>query len=137
MIKDRILNGTYTVKMQHTTDYWMQISKNFFIYPKAEYNHSEHSWFHNYFYDVHRTSGPITAILTYSFFIFVLTISIKNYFSKTFYGKELLLLYIAFFPYLYTSIPWESSEHQMITFFSGMTAMILTDKKKNSSINQI
>jgi hypothetical protein len=129
-IKDRILYGEYMVKAQHTIDYWSQVKNGFWIYPKAEFSLKENNWFHNFFFDVHRTSGPVTAIIAYTIFLLTFGLSVINVFRKTYYAKELLVLYVSFFPYLYTSIPWESSENQMTTFYAGITAMILKDRKK-------
>jgi hypothetical protein len=129
-IKDRILYGEYMVKVQHSLDYWSQIKNSFWIYPKAEFTYRYNNWFHNFFFDIHRTSGPITAIAGYILLIYTFGISIRNMFRRTYLGRELLVLYITFFPYLYTSIPWESGENQMITFYAALTAMILSDKKE-------
>ncbi|MCZ8156434.1 MAG: DUF1229 domain-containing protein [Leptospira sp.] len=127
-IKDRIVSGDYLVKFQHTIDYWTQIKTGFWIYPK---DHSGYVWFHNFFFDVHRTSGPKTAIVNYSFFIIILFLLLKNIQKRTYFHKELLVLFIAFFPFLYTTIPWESSENQMISFYAGLVAMVLTDERSS------
>ncbi|PJZ89451.1 DUF1229 domain-containing protein [Leptospira levettii] len=130
VLEKRIVNGDYLIKFQHSLDYFAQISEDFYIYPKADYKFTYHNWFHNFFYDVHRTSGPITALATYTLFVFSYGRALYNLKIGTYFGRELFELYSVFLIYLVTSIPWESGENQMIAFYSGFTAMILTDKRK-------
>jgi hypothetical protein len=128
VIKKRIFEGEYRVKFQHTIDYFLQVKENFFSYPIRQFTYRYNDWFHNFFFDTHRTSGPITAIILYFLLGYTFFFSFRNMIARTFFGKELLILYICFFPYLYTTIPWESGENQMITFYAGFVAMILSDK---------
>lgn len=117
-ITERILNGVYSIKIQHTIDYFGQVSKNFFIYPKSNLVYEEY-WFHNFFYDVHRSSGPYTAIVAYGIFGVTILNLLMNIERK--YSKSLFIVFLLFIPYLLTTIPWESSEYQILGLYAGVT----------------
>lgn len=129
---NRIIYGDYAVKFLHTVEYFRFIREDFFSYPLSYYYRPEQFWFHNYFFDVHRTSGPITALVNYFLLFLIIIKGIINIISKHSFSKEIIIFFIVFFLYLITSIPWESSEYQMIFVYSAISAMILSSKKKVS-----
>ncbi|TGM60655.1 DUF1229 domain-containing protein [Leptospira vanthielii] len=120
-LSDRIINGVYSMKIQHNIDYFNQIGENFFIYPKS-YITLDVYWFHNFFYDVHRSSGPYAAICAYGI-VLITSFSIVVNWEKR-YTKSLLIIFSLFIPYLLTTIPWESSEYQIIVLFAGFTMLV-------------
>ncbi|MCW7493183.1 DUF1229 domain-containing protein [Leptospira sp. 2 VSF19] len=122
-LSDRIVNGVYSRKIQHSIDYFSQIGQNFFIYPKSHLILDEF-WFHNFFSDVHRSSGPYAAIFAYGA-VFLTFLSIFVNWRKR-YIKSLLIITLLFIPYLLTSIPWESSEYQILVLFAGFTLLTTT-----------
>jgi hypothetical protein len=117
-LKERIIGGVYSIKIQHTIDYFDQISKDFFIYPKSHLTYGEY-WFHNFFYDVHRSSGPYTALIAYGIIGATLLNLFVNFGKQ--YTKSLFIIFLLFLPYLLTTIPWESSEYQILALFAGVT----------------
>ncbi len=123
----RIQTAGFGFKILHFTDYLSQIGISFFQYPK---DHSGSYWFHNFFFDAHRTSGPWIAIILYIYFIFTLGKSVLDAYRNTSLARELMILYISFIPYLFFSIPWESSESQMTLFYMSFTAMIINNNRK-------
>lgn len=125
-IIERIVNGTYATKIGHSILYWKQVSTNFFQYPEVA--SSGEYWFHNFFYDAHRTSGPWTAILAYAFLLLVCTKAFFDVRRRRPFAMETTTLLIAFIPYLMTTIPWESSESQMIALYGALAGMVLTPK---------
>ncbi|KPZ77469.1 hypothetical protein APS47_09705 [Leptospira kirschneri serovar Mozdok] len=68
----------------------------------------------------------------YSFFIFI--IALKNSLKKDHRSFRYFHFYICFIPYLMTTIPWESSESQMMVLFTGLGALITTVDDKASKI---
>lgn len=129
----RILNGEYMVKFGHTLEYFTLISDNFFCYPQSFYFRPEQFWFHNFFFDVHRSSGPFVAILSYAILALLLIKLVYNLKNKHPYAREMFAFFCGFFGYLYTSIPWESSEYQMIFIYSAISAMVLSSKSDESN----
>ncbi|TGL98124.1 DUF1229 domain-containing protein [Leptospira barantonii] len=129
-IGQRVMTGVYSEKINHHIDYWQTIQNGFFVYPKITIGASFTFWYHNVFFDAHKTSGPYTALILYSYAIFILVLAIRNSFLKISSSKYYLHFYLCFIPYLVTTIPWESSESQMMTLFAGLGALILTAKNE-------
>jgi hypothetical protein len=129
---NRLVYGDYSEKIGHHIDYWNQIKENFYIYPVSFHRNHYHYWFHNFFFDNHRTSGPITAIISYLIFSLAFIKSSIDLYLKKEYGKEIFILFILFIPFLITTIPWESSESQMIGLYAGITALIFRNKVSKS-----
>ncbi|MDI7158228.1 DUF1229 domain-containing protein [Leptospira santarosai] len=122
----RILNGIYSEKINHHIDYWNAVKKDFFVYPRMPVGPEYTFWYHNLFLDSHKTSGPITALLLYAYAFFIFVIACKNTFKRYYESFSYFHFYICFIPYLITTIPWESSESQMMALFSGLGALITT-----------
>ena len=118
----RIINGNYSIKILHHIDYWNQVKSDFFIYPHIILTDGEF-WFHNWIFDSHRTSGPLTAIIGY--LIIFLTMIKVNLFVKRNWriNNGYALSFYFILPVLFTTIPWESPESQVLTFFAGLTAL--------------
>lgn len=119
----RLINGNYNTKFIHHFDYWVQVSKKFWIYPVASFSMPE-SYFHNFFYDTHRTSGPVPAIIAFLILFISLFLGIFRIKRKHIFVSNVLLLLILLIPVLMTTIPWEYSESQILTFYSVITVMI-------------
>ncbi|MBM9577283.1 DUF1229 domain-containing protein [Leptospira sp. 201903070] len=134
-IGQRMLHGVYSEKINHQVDYWTTIRKGFFVYPKIQINSSFTFWYHNFFYDTHKTSGPFTALLIYAYFIISFVLLLIRLTEKAKNAIEYFHFYVCFLPYLFTSIPWESSEPQMIALYSGLGALISTLQKDDSPIS--
>lgn len=130
-IGQRVLTGVYSEKINHTIDYWQTIRSGFFVYPKIVIGSSFTFWYHNVFFDAHKTSGPYTAIILYAYAFLILFFAVRNSILKIPFSKFYLHLYLCFIPYLVTTIPWESSESQMMTLFAGLGALILTAKNES------
>ncbi|APH41957.1 O-antigen polymerase [Leptospira interrogans serovar Copenhageni/Icterohaemorrhagiae] len=81
-IGQRIMNGIYSEKLNHHVDYWNTIKKDFFIYPKITIGSEYTFWYHNIFFDSHKTSGPITALILYIYSVFYFFNCIKKIFKK-------------------------------------------------------
>jgi hypothetical protein len=136
LVINRIIHGDYMVKFLHTWEYFSLIKENFFIYPSSNYFRPEQFWFHNFFFDSHRTSGPFVAILAYIIFLFTGIKSLINLKRNRSDSRELFILFLSFFPILYTSIPWESSEYQLIFFYSALTGWII-NPGNNKTISKL
>ncbi|EKO88301.1 PF06797 family protein [Leptospira interrogans serovar Grippotyphosa str. 2006006986] len=125
-IGQRIMNGIYSEKLNHHVDYWNTVKKDFFIYPKITIGSEYTFWYHNIFFDSHKTSGPITALILYIYSVFTFLISLKKSLKRDYRSFRYFHFYICFIPYLMTTIPWESSESQMVALFAGLGALITT-----------
>ncbi|EMO16440.1 DUF1229 domain-containing protein [Leptospira interrogans] len=125
-IGQRIMNGIYSEKLNHHVDYWNTIKKDFFIYPKITIGSEYTFWYHNIFFDSHKTSGPITALILYIYSVFIFLIALKKSLKRDYRSFRYFHFYICFIPYLMTTIPWESSESQMVALFAGLGALITT-----------
>lgn len=119
---DRFVNGLYLIKLQHQFDYWNQVTYDFWSYPKAGITMAE-VYFHNFFYDSHRTSGPFTAIISYIIYGFTIFNTFKLISIKSKLGIDFLNLLLLFSAFLFTTIPWESSESQMIALYACITLL--------------
>ncbi|AXR69260.1 DUF1229 domain-containing protein [Leptospira mayottensis] len=131
-VGERILNGIYLEKINHHIDYWNAIKKDFFVYPKMPVGSKYSFWYHNVFFDSHKTSGPITALILYIYSFFIFAIVCKNTFKRDYESFLYFHFYICFVPYLITTIPWESSEPQMMALFSGLGALITAADAKTT-----
>lgn len=125
-IGQRILHGEYSIKLKHYIDYWNTIKNGFFIYPQISIENNGTFWYHNVFFDSHKTSGPITALLLYIYSFFIFVIAVINSFKGNRRSVRYFHFYVCLIPYLVTTIPWESSEPQMMALFSGLGALITT-----------
>lgn len=119
---ERFVNGHYLIKLQHQIDYWNQVTYDFWSYPKARITMAE-VYFHNFFYDSHRTSGPFTAIISYIIYGFTIFNTFKLISIKSKLGIDFLNLLLLFSAFLFTTIPWESSESQMIALYACITLL--------------
>ncbi|EMO60295.1 PF06797 family protein [Leptospira borgpetersenii serovar Pomona str. 200901868] len=133
-IGQRIMNGIYSEKLNHHIDYWNTVKKGFFVYPKITIGSEYTFWYHNVFFDSHKTSGPITTLILYIYSFFIFIIAFKNSLQKSNKSFRYFHFYICFIPYLITTVPWESSEHQMMALFTGLGALITTVDDKASKI---
>lgn len=129
-IGQRVMTGVYSEKINHHIDYWQTVRNGFFVYPKITIGASFTFWYHNVFFDSHKTSGPITALILYGYALLILVFAIRNSILKISASKYYLHFYVCFIPYLITTIPWESSESQMMTLFAGLGALVLTAKNE-------
>lgn len=120
---NRLTSQGFQDKFIHTTDYFSQISENFWIYPVS---HS-YIWFHNFFFDAHRISGPLTAIFAYFTYLIPLYKCFKDMRLGTSQSKSNFILLMLFTPFLLTTIPFESPESQMTIFYACITAKILRE----------
>ncbi|WP_061249432.1 DUF1229 domain-containing protein [Leptospira alstonii] len=125
-IGQRILHGEYSIKLKHYIDYWNAVKDGFFIYPKISIENNGTFWYHNVFFDSHKTSGPITALILYVYSFFIFVIVCINSFRGNHRSIRYFHFYVCLIPYLITTIPWESSEPQMMALFSGLGALITT-----------
>jgi hypothetical protein len=123
-IINRLKYGDYTEKFFHHRDYWIQVSNNFWIYPVSYYNYHYVNWFHSFIPDTHRTSGPYTAIIAFLLVFLPFLRALYSLKVKENYSKEKFLLYALMLPFLFTTIPWESSEPQVLIFYAMVTAFI-------------
>ncbi|EMO53654.1 DUF1229 domain-containing protein [Leptospira noguchii] len=125
-IGERIRYGVYSEKIKHHVDYWNTVKDNFFVYPEISFKENNTFWYHNVFFDSHKTSGPITALILYIYSFFIFIIALKNSLKRDLRSFRYFHFYICFIPYLMTTIPWESSESQMMALFTGLGALITT-----------
>ncbi len=129
---ERLKTGDYSEKLLHHKDYFAQVRNSFWQYPRSTFTYPWHFWFHSFLPDVHRTSGPYTLLVAALIVIGTYVKSFWNSYQKTELGRESSIFLILFIPYLLTTIPWESSESQMLVLFAGVSAIVISDRKKVS-----
>lgn len=122
----RILNQNFDVKIHHFLDYYANIKNGFFIYPKVDIEKSGTYWFHNVFFDAHRTSGPWTALSLYFYFAYTFVLAAYRTVKGDEIQQRYLHLYINIFLLFVTCIPFESSESQLMVIFIGIGGLIVT-----------
>ncbi|TGL56530.1 DUF1229 domain-containing protein [Leptospira ognonensis] len=130
----RILNQNFDVKIHHFLDYFANIKNGFFIYPKVDTEKSATYWFHNVFFDAHRTSGPWTALTLYFYFAYTFVLAAYRTFKGDETQQRYLHLYINIFLLFITCIPFESSESQLMVIFIGIGGLIVTTSNSTNKL---
>jgi len=132
----RMLSQNFNPKIEHFRDYISTVSKGFFVYPKITIHPEATFWFHNVFFDTHRTSGPYTALVLYAYFLYTFFLTLVRGLKGDLISLRYFHLYVNIFLIFITCIPFESSESQLMVIFFGIGALIVSLPRHERFLNE-